>query len=292
MKVALISDVHGNIVAFEEVLKDAKEQGVERYIFLGDLVTDFPSTNEIIEKVRQLEAYAIKGNREQYLLQYDKTKNDNKWNTLQNRSISCFYNKLTKENIEYIRNLPEQLVIEIEGIKIRAVHGSPYMISDLIYFNTPKMDQVFKDLKEDILVYGHNHNLAEYEKRNDKYVIQAGVVGMHNNEMNQSQYTILEIISGKVIKIEHRNIKYDIKLLGEIIRKDEILKEARIWSNLCYLNIFKRTTIREQFRKDANQLMYEKYRGKIPKGIEENFEAFDDDIYEEVSKQYEKYFLL
>lgn len=292
MKVAIISDIHGNIVAFEEVLKDAKEQGVEQYIVLGDMITDFVGTNQIIDKVRKLTPYVIKGNREQYLLEYDKTKNDKKWNTLQNRSISCYYNKLTKRNIEYIRNLPEQLVIEIEGMKIRAVHGSPYLISELIYFNTKKMDQVFEDLKEDILVYGHNHRLADYEKRENKYVIQSGVVGMHNNKMNQSQYTILEIIRGKVIKIEHRNINYDIKLLGEILRKDEILKEARTWSNLCYLNIFKKSTIREQFRKDANQLMYEKYNGKIPKGIEENFEAFDDDIYEKVTKKYEKYFLL
>lgn len=292
MKVAIISDIHGNIVAFEEVLKDAKEQGVEQYIVLGDMITDFVGTNQIIDKVRKLTPYVIKGNREQYLLEYDKTKNDKKWNTLQNRSISCYYNKLTKRNIEYIRNLPEQLVIEIEGMKIRAVHGSPYLISELIYFNTKKMDQVFEDLKEDILVYGHNHRLADYEKRENKYVIQSGVVGMHNNKMNQSQYTILEIIRGKVIKIEHRNINYDIKLLGEILRKDEILKEARTWSNLCYLNIFKKSNIREQFRKDANQLMYEKYNGKIPKGIEENFEAFDDDIYEKVTKKYEKYFLL
>ena len=51
LKIAILSDIHGNIVALEEAIKDAKTQGVEQYIVLGDLITDLPFTNEIIDKL-------------------------------------------------------------------------------------------------------------------------------------------------------------------------------------------------------------------------------------------------
>ena len=54
MKIAVLSDIHSNIVALEEVLKDAKAQNVDEYIVLGDIITDLPFTDEVIEEVLNL----------------------------------------------------------------------------------------------------------------------------------------------------------------------------------------------------------------------------------------------
>ena len=54
MKIAVLSDLHGNIVAFEEAIKDAKSQGATEFIILGDIITDLPITDEIIDKVKEL----------------------------------------------------------------------------------------------------------------------------------------------------------------------------------------------------------------------------------------------
>ena len=51
IKVAIISDIHGNSVALKEVLKDAKFNNVDEYIFSGDLVNDLPFGNETLEMV-------------------------------------------------------------------------------------------------------------------------------------------------------------------------------------------------------------------------------------------------
>lgn len=160
MKIAVLSDIHGNIVALEEAIKDAKSQGVDEFIVLGDIITDLPFTNEPLDIVKELTPYVIKGNREQYLLQYEQSKEDKKWNTLQHKSAICYYDYLSKENKEYIRKLPETLKLEFDGVTIRAIHGSPYSITELLYFDTPLMDKVFSELEEDILVYGHNHKVA------------------------------------------------------------------------------------------------------------------------------------
>lgn len=220
------------------------------------------------------------------------SRNENIWDTIQNASVRYYYDKLTNESREYIRNLPEQLVMEFEGITIRAVHGSPYCISQLMYFNSPCMDRVFNELQEDVLVYGHNHELANFEKKNNKCVVQAGVIGMHNNRINKPQYTILTC-NNKKVKVEPRTVEYDIEKLKKMIYKTDILEKSNTWENLCYYTIAKGKDIRTYFRNDAQEQMIKKYEGHCcPKSIEKNFVGIDDDIYIETSKKYEKYFLL
>lgn len=292
LKIAILSDIHGNIVALEEAIKDAKTQGVEQYIVLGDLITDLPFTNEIIDKVRDLTPYVVKGNREQYLLEYESTKEDKMWKTIQNKSVCCYYHHLRKDNLEYIRNLKEELTLEIEGVKIKAVHASPDSVTELLYFDTPRMEEIFSELQEDILVYGHNHNSAQYQTKNGKTIAQVGVLGIHNNQIGKPQYTILNCENGQA-RVEIRTLEYDVQRLKEkIIQVGGLYPEARVWQNLNFLTILKGKDIRRDFCKEAKEKMLSKYHGTYQKGFNSHFESFDDDIYQEVAKEFEPYFLL
>jgi len=47
MKYAIISDIHGNLFAFKEVLADAKAQGVDMYLLIGDYASSFPWGNDV-----------------------------------------------------------------------------------------------------------------------------------------------------------------------------------------------------------------------------------------------------
>lgn len=291
MKIAVLSDIHANIVALEEVLKDAKEQNVDEYIVLGDVITDLPFTNETIDKVKELTPYVIKGNREEYLLTYERTKEDEMWKTMQSNSVICYYKHLSEQNREYIRNLPDNLSLEFEGVKIKAVHGSPYEISELLYFNTPRMDKVFEELEEDILVYGHNHKVAEHQTRFGKTVAQVGVVGMLN-KIGKAQYTILEC-KNSAVEVQTRDISYNKEELKRRIQlRGGVYPEARIWQNLCYYSVASGEDIRTAFCRQAKKEMLQKYEGNYPEGIDANFDSFDDDVYLNVANQFEKYFLL
>ena len=68
IKLAIISDIHGNCIALEEILKDAKLNNVDDYIFSGDLVNDLPFGNETLEIVKSTSDKVLKGNKEQYLI--------------------------------------------------------------------------------------------------------------------------------------------------------------------------------------------------------------------------------
>ena len=103
IKVAVISDIHGNCVALKAVLKDAERNKVDDYVFLGDLVNDLPFGNETLEMVRKYSNKILKGNKEQYLIEYDEYKYD--WKNIQFRNVKFMYNELTRENLEFIKKL-------------------------------------------------------------------------------------------------------------------------------------------------------------------------------------------
>lgn len=295
MKIAMLSDIHGNIVALEEVLKDARANNVDEYIIAGDIILDFPFPNEVIDKIKDLTPYVIKGNREKYLENYENDKDNPRWNTMQGITIKDNCEQISEENKEYIMKLPEQLSINFNGLKIKVVHGSPYKISDGLDFKDKiKLDKITNEMEEDILVVGHTHILAQYIEHNGKIIINDGVVGMHRHT-KEAQYVILDYEDGN-IQIQVRNIVYDKEKLAKLIKNSPIYEKSYAWINLGYCDIVEGNDIRMQFTNEAIERMNLKYkREEQDKSVGSRYSKFnviDDDIYMELVKEYEKYFLI
>ena len=68
MRVALLSDIHGNLTAFEAVLADTQTASIDQVIFLGDAATLGPHANEVVELLRGLNCPCVLGNHESYQL--------------------------------------------------------------------------------------------------------------------------------------------------------------------------------------------------------------------------------
>ena len=66
-KIAVISDIHGNIPALESVLQDIKLRGIERIICLGDLVGKGPHSSEAIEIIRKECEVVVMGNWDDFI---------------------------------------------------------------------------------------------------------------------------------------------------------------------------------------------------------------------------------
>ena len=72
MKVAVLTDIHGNFIALDAVVNDIKKHNVDQTIVLGDLISDFPDqTNNVLDLIKQFSDHVIKGNREHYIISID-----------------------------------------------------------------------------------------------------------------------------------------------------------------------------------------------------------------------------
>ena len=66
-RIAVISDIHGNMPAVEAVLEDIKSKSIKRIICLGDLAGKGPSSAEAVDKIKEHCDVVIKGNWDYYL---------------------------------------------------------------------------------------------------------------------------------------------------------------------------------------------------------------------------------
>lgn len=292
IKIAIISDIHGNSVALKEVVKDAKQNKVDEFVFLGDLINDFPFGNETLEIVKSLSNKVLKGNKEEYLIEYDEEKYN--WDNIQFKNTIFMYNELTKENLEYIKKLPYRMDLEFDGFKILAVHGSPEGVEELL--NRRKrdvLDKYTKDLQADALIFGHTHEEMWYETINNKFVLNAGCCGVSPYHKGKAEYVILEIEKGKIKNIDLKLIDYDIEEVKRKIIESGILEQDKVLMNIAYSVISGHGEVKHNFLKEARETVIQnniKWYKDNAKGIYKYFRLYDDKLWLSLGQKYEKYF--
>lgn len=293
IKVAVISDIHGNCVALRAVIKDAEKNNVDDYVFLGDLINDFPFGNETLAIVRKYSNKVLKGNKEQYLIEYEKYNYD--FDNYQFRNIKFMYDELTEENKEFIRRLPHCLKVEYDGVKILFAHGSPNSVEEQLHRESKDLlDKYTKDLDADALIFGHIHEKMWYENINGKLVLNAGCCGVSPYYSGKAEYVILEIEDGKIKNIELKLIDYDVNIVKQKIIESGILNQDNVLMNLSFCAISGKGDIRHNFFVEAKKTTIER-KGKLvsddAKGIYAYFKLYDDDIWLGLAEKYKKYFV-
>ena len=272
MKLAVISDVHSNIFGLRLALNDAKEKNVDKYIFLGDYITDGYVTNEILDLVKLYGDYVIIGNREEYMLDYDSSRKE--YNNY--KTISWTYESLTDDSKNYIKTLKEEEFLEVNNYKILMIHGDNY------YLETDEFDYegVIKNHNDfDICLYGHFHIYSDnYYK--DKRFINPGSIGIPADKPTY-KYCILDIDDD--IKVELREFNTDDtyqELLNEYLKSDYYNKNP-IWSNLVLSTI--------KYGVDCCYDFIKLFRTKIDKDKDYSSDEFNkiwDDTYNEFISTY------
>lgn len=293
IKVAIISDIHGNSIALKEVLKDAKNNNVDDYIFSGDLVNDLPFGNETLEIVKSTSDKVLKGNKEQYLIEFEEEKYD--WDNIQFKNTRFMYNELTEENKAYIRSLPHCMHLEYEGVKLLVAHGSPKSVEELLNHRFKELiEKYVNELDADALIFGHTHEAMWYEYINGKLVLNAGCAGVSPHYVGKAEYVILTINNGKIDNIDLRLVDYDIEKVKQKIIESGILKEDKVLMNLTFCGINGNGQARSEFFREAKNVQLErsgKWYQEGAKGIYTYFKLYDDDIWLNLGKKYEKYFV-
>ncbi|MGL5821966.1 MAG: metallophosphoesterase family protein [Sarcina sp.] len=206
MRLAIISDIHGNLYSLLRVLEDIDSQDVDTIICLGDLVGYGPHPNEVIAMIRKKHIISLKGN-------YDASVVDNAFTYIRSTNINDFslpwtVEELRASNIYYLDNLPNELTMTICGKKIRFVHGSPRKINEYMYENNEELESILNNIDEDILVCAHTH-IPYFKQIGEKYILNDGSVGKPKNGAPHATYMILDMFNEATPKAQLRTVEYD-----------------------------------------------------------------------------------
>ena len=214
---AILSDVHGNLFALKEVVKDLNNQNIDFIIFLGDLIDYGMQSNEVIEYVRDNLSSKIIcniwGNHEKAIM----TRDFEHFSSQRGSDCAKFTeSQLNGSSKDYLEN---EMIhdgkheFDLDGKKALAVHGS---LTDF-YWKAIFPDNLNGDYSDfDIVLSGHSHYPHVFQKfyeadnpdmRNKKSVlfINPGSVGQPRNHNPNAQYAILDTDS---MGVELRYIEY------------------------------------------------------------------------------------
>ena len=232
MKLAIISDIHGNLSALEAVLQDFEAVQPDRVVCLGDVANFGPQPRETLLRLRELEFPTVMGNTDASLLQPRTVENVEYLN-----DDTPFFlavegwcaGQLTEDDRNYVRTFQPTIILNIDGISLLLFHGSPRSYNDIIKVTTPdeELDGFFEQTAP-VMAGGHTHTqlLRRYK---DGFVINPGSVGLpylyHPHPRggrgavnpHWAEYALVETVHSQP-SITFRRVPYDVTPLIEAAR--------------------------------------------------------------------------
>lgn len=221
MKIAVISDIHANLHALTAVINDFEKRGVDRVFALGDYVMAGPQPVETMKFVITQPWVMIQGNTDKLITDYsEKTYNDVKASfPVMGEALKYDISVLPQKYKDFLKSLPPEKIIEIDGVKIHLVHGSPRRNNENIYpdLREETVEEMTASSDADLILCGHTHIPCGYQLNNKKTVVNAGSVGRSMTPDAMPCYAILEIENGQ-FTVEHHFVNYERELAADIIR--------------------------------------------------------------------------
>lgn len=217
MKVALLSDIHGNLPALEAVLAHAGEMKVKQIWNLGDFTGFGAKPDAVIKLVKKHKAISIIGNYDQKVLkvpeksdEWKNTKVPEKW-----FSFHWSYEQLSKKSIDYLKSLSENHRETIKNWKVLFCHGSPEAIDEALNDETPqeRLRDLAKKAHANIILCGHSHE-PFMRFAGGSIFINPGSVGRPFDGDPRASYAVLSIKKHKV-EVDFFRIDYDVEKAAE-----------------------------------------------------------------------------
>jgi len=211
-KIALISDIHGNLPALESVIEQCRRKGVQKIWNLGDITGYIPFPNDVIEILEQENAVSVVGNYDRKVISFPPKKK--KWKKKKKRkkfhAFEWNSDNLTSANRKILKSLPEEVRLGIEGHRILLTHETPDSCHEALFPETFKSR--FKELAviadADIVCIGHSHIPFKKNVSNTLFV-NPGSIGLPVDGRHSS-YTTLEF-SSDYVKVNFHTVLFDVE---------------------------------------------------------------------------------
>lgn len=203
MKLAVVSDIHGNLEALEAVLSDSAQAGAGSTVSLGDNIGYGPDAERVVTCLRRRAIPSVMGNHE---LAIADPKFLEWFNSAARESLQKTVPTLSAASLEFITGLP---AARVDG-PCRFVHGFPpdQITPYLFHRSKEQLFKAFEQMNERICFVGHTHHLelvtfdghsVQRERLSEgtlrlqkdrQYIINAGSVGQPRDGNNTAKYLL------------------------------------------------------------------------------------------------------
>ncbi len=219
MRVLVISDVHGNIVALNEVLKEPHDA----VIFAGDIVDYGPDPKECLDKIRKVALFSVRGNHDNAAGLGVDCNCSPAMHSLSVETRKFTRSVLNEEKLNYLASLPLSVKFVLDRKKFFMVHAS---FSDPLFkylkpgkMSLDEIENEFKDVDSDFIIYGHTHFPLIIKRKNGGYIVNPGSVGQPRDGDPRTSFAMVDTESGTVEIVRK---EYNIEAVAMEIKRKKL----------------------------------------------------------------------
>ncbi|GAB4449799.1 MAG: metallophosphoesterase family protein [Anaerolineae bacterium] len=221
-QITIFGDIHANLPALEAVQADMAARRLSNFYCLGDLVGYGTSPNEVISVIREWNIPTLMGNYDQGVGNSSDDCGCAYTNpvaeALGKRSIAWTNDHTTEENKAFLRQLLQQIPLQLGDLRVVLVHGSPRRINEYLFEDRPdsSLERLLDMVEADVLVCGHTHLPYHRILPSGRHVVNAGSVGKPKDGDPRAGYVVLQA-SGRELEVNFMRVAYDIERAAQAI---------------------------------------------------------------------------
>jgi putative phosphoesterase len=223
MKLGLISDIHGNIHALDQVLNLLDREHVDAILCAGDLVCYGADHERVLSTLFERHIPCVAGNYD-YAVAWNLGRASRKPSSPMNEPLKQSALDWTKSNISasstsFLRNLPISASFRFDASTISMVHATIDQLDyEVLPEHTARLIELATRLQSKVIILGHTHKQFSIRVQNTLF-INPGTVGRSLDRDLRACYAIFDTRSQQV---DFHRVEYDIQAAIQSIRANEM----------------------------------------------------------------------
>jgi predicted phosphodiesterase len=234
MRIAVISDMHGNLIGLDAALTDLKASGVDQIICLGDCIQGGPQPAQVVAQLRELSCPIVMGNADSFLLTGEDTAleptDSARWQKLlEVREWTLA--QLSEDDREFIGAFQPTVEVQLDSTrKLIGFHGTPKSFDEIIVPGTPEADvqRMLGGYEPHFLCGGHTH-IQQIRHLGQSFYFGCGSTGLayrHNQPDPYGtqkadhwvEFAVFSVYADKRVSLEFRRVPFDVDALIDEFR--------------------------------------------------------------------------
>lgn len=209
MRLAIVSDVHGNLSAFEAVVRDLRETTPDLVLHGGDLVTHGHRPAEVLDRVRELGWNGVRGNTDEMLwlphlhhrLLQESPKLAPLYEVLFNALAPATRERIGEERLSWLQRFPETA----DADRVSLLHASPGNLwrAPMADADDEVLRETYDRLAGRVVVYGHIHRPFVRRLLTGVTVANTGSVGLSFDGDRRASYLVIDDDAVSIRRVDY-----------------------------------------------------------------------------------------